>query len=257
MVDTFLEKPASLQLLAEESRKKLAHVPDYPLDYNIFLFKGIADAQKDGESELVKFRESIVSSIPEDYGNLLFKGLNETSDGSIKLEATTTSRIQCRLLLLLILERHRRDIIALNKLLAADLKNPKTINYVELKDPMKYEIKSPIFRSFEGAKDVYQGSFKKFSVLQSIEYDFEHVIDENGDYQNDNDLVDAFCSDDVMKFNAKLCESKDKSYDSLEDVVANSRIARVLIPLAAQAFLLGDGKEEEQKHAKRTYSETK
>ena len=161
------------------------------------------------------------------------------------------------MLLLLILERHRRDIIALNKLLAADLKNPKTINYVELKDPMKYEIKSPIFRSFEGAKDVYQGSFKKFSVLQSIEYDFEHVIDENGDYQNDNDLVDAFCSDDVMKFNAKLCESKDKSYDSLEDVVANSRIARVLIPLAAQAFLLGDGKEEEQKHAKRTYSETK
>lgn len=256
MVETFLEKPASLELLSQKSKDKLTQVPDYPLDYNIFLCKGIAEAQKDDEAELLKFRESIVDSIPDDYGNLIFKGLTKNGDGSMKLESTTTSKLQRRLLLLLILERHRRDIIALNRLLATDPKNCKIIHYVELKDPMQYEIKSPIFRSFEGAKDVYQGSFKKISVLQNIEYDFEHAIDENGDYQNDDDLVDAFCTEDVMKFNSKLNETDDKAYDSLEDVVANSRIARVLIPLAAQAFLLDDGKEE-KKNGKRTYSEAK
>ncbi|VEU20075.1 DEKNAAC100287 [Brettanomyces naardenensis] len=242
---TFIDEPVSLLQLSEGSRTKLSTVSDYPLDYNIFLFKGISDSRKEDEQELINFRKSILDSVPEDYGNLVFGGLGKKDDGTPKLELTTTARLQERLLKLLILERHKRDIEALNRMLASDPENKKRINYNEIKEPLKYEIKSPIYRSFESHKALYKNSFKKFSLLQNVEYDFEHVIDEDGDYQNDNDLVDAFCTEDIVGFNEKMKENKGKDYDSLEDVVSNSEIGRVLIPLAAQTFILEDDETTE------------
>lgn len=242
---TFIDSPISLESLSDDSRKKLTRISEYPLDYNIFLFKGIKDSRKDDEKELIKFRKSVLDNIPKDYGNLVFNGLTEKKDGSSDIEPTTTSRLQDRLLQILILERHRRDIIALNKLLSADPKNTKKIQYIKLNEPLKYEVKSPIYRSFESNKELYESSFRKFAVLQSVEYDFEHVIDENGDYQNDDDLIDAFCTPEVLEFNEELIKNKDKGPDKIEDLVDNSRIARVLIPLAAQAFFLSeDGKAD-------------
>ncbi|GME98350.1 unnamed protein product [Ambrosiozyma monospora] len=167
---TFLDKPASLSTLSKELNDKLSTVPDYPLDYNIFLFKGIKDSRKDFEKELIDLRLDIFQSIPEEYGRLVFKGVEEGSNGDKILIHTTTSKLQDRLLELLILERHRRDIDILNKMLDTKPGNDAHIKLVQLEDPFKYEIKSPIYNSFQANADSYKESFKKFNILQNIEY---------------------------------------------------------------------------------------
>lgn len=232
---SFLDEQVSLNNLSGGWRETLTQVPDYPLDYNIFLSRGIENAREDQADELVKFRKSVIDSIPEDYGGVMFNGLEKQTDGSLKLEKTTTALLQNRLLKLLILERHRRDMLVLNRILAADPNNVKHINYVELKEPLKYEIKSPIYKTFEEDTERYQSSFNKFSLLQNIEYEFEHTIDEDGDYQRDEDLLEAFCTEDVMNFDKTLEANRGKDIDNL---VADSEIGRVLLPLAAQALFL-------------------
>ncbi|QPG76645.1 hypothetical protein FOA43_004037 [Brettanomyces nanus] len=243
---TFLDSPITLEQLSDKSLQNLAKVSDYPLDYNIFLFKGIDQSRSEDLDELTQFRKSVLDSIPKDYGDLIFDAV-----GANQLELTTIARLQNRLLKLLILERHRRDIEILNRMISEDPKLAnKKISYIQLKEPLKYEIKSPIYKSFENNRDLYKESFRKFALLQNVEYDFEHLIDDNGDYQTDDDLLEAFCTDDILDFNDKMKENKDKDYDTIEDVVANSKIGKVLVPLAAQAFFTRDDDEKDEKDEK-------
>ncbi|KAG7938185.1 hypothetical protein KL934_000759 [Ogataea polymorpha] len=212
---SFLQSPPSLSKLQTASAQKLAQVSDFPLDYNIFLFEEIKHARERDVQEMIDFRLDLFESIPQDHSSLIFRGLEKKADGDYELIPTTTSRLHDRLLELLILERHRRDILQLSKIAG------KNIQAVELSDPNLYEIKSPIYQQLLSTKDQYQTSFKRFAMLQNIEYDFENRLD-GSDVSNDDDLVQQFCTQDVI-------EVDPQNLDEL-------RLAQILIPLASKAI---------------------
>ncbi|KAG7697732.1 hypothetical protein KL929_000213 [Ogataea haglerorum] len=212
---SFLQSPPSLAKLQTASSQKLAQVSDFPLDYNIFLFKEIKHARERDVQEMIDFRLDLFDSIPQDYSSLIFRGLEKRPDGSYELFPTTTSKLHDRLLELLILERHRRDISQLSKITG------RTIEAVELADPNLYEIKSPIYQQLLATKDEYQTSFKRFAMLQNVEYDFENRLD-GTDVSSDDDLVQQFCTQDVI----------DVDPENLDEL----RLAQILIPLASKAI---------------------
>lgn len=215
-----------LSLLGEDCRNLLAQVDDYALDYNLFLFKGIHDKIKNNDSGLISTIESLQIAIPKEYSDIIY---NPLRDG--KLEPSTTSKLQDRILCLLIEERHRRDIDMLNKRVDGKVK------YIELENPSKYEIKSMFYKAFDGAKNDYEEQFRRFALLQSLEYDFEHNLDEDSDYQNDDDLVAHFCDEALMNF--KIDQS------TKEEDVLNTEIVRILLPLASQVILGNEDDENE------------
>jgi hypothetical protein len=75
-------------------------------------------------------------------------------------------------------------------------------------------------------------------LLQSLEYDFEHSLDDENDYQSDDDLIAHFCDDELMEFTLKGSETD-------EITVNQSEIARVILPLASQAILSNDESDKE------------
>lgn len=215
-----------LSLLTDESRDLLAQVDDYALDYNIFLLKGIHDTIESKDDNLITTIESLHSAIPQEYSSIIY---NPLQDG--KFVPSTTSNLEDRILRLLIEERHRRDMNLLNKLVGDKIK------YIELENPYKYEIKSKFYQAFNSNKDDYKEQFRRFALLQSLEYDFEHQLDDESDYQNDNDLISHFCDDTLMSF-------KLKPSDKEEDVL-NNEIVRILLPLASQV-ILGQGDDDDE-----------
>ncbi|KAH3665922.1 hypothetical protein OGAPHI_004111 [Ogataea philodendri] len=212
---SFLDAKVDFANLSTESLEKLTKVSDFALDYNIFLFKGIKQARESDTKELIDFRLDLFNSIPKDHGSMIFRGLDKSASGDYTLIPTTTSRLQDRLLELLILERHRRDIQVLSKLAN------KKINPVPLEDPNVYEIKSPLYQRLLSTKDEYETSFKRFAMMQNVEYDFENELDD-GDYENDNDLVQQFCTDDLFEVDPKNLDE--------------SELAKILIPLASKTI---------------------
>ncbi|TID16236.1 hypothetical protein CANINC_004235 [Pichia inconspicua] len=192
-----------LSLLTKESRDLLAQVDNYALDYNIFLLKGIHDTIKSNDTELITTIETLHATIPQEYSKIIFNPLK--------------------------MERHRRDINILNKLTG------DKINYIELENPYKYEIKSNFFQAFNANKEEYKEIFRRFALLQSLEYDFEHDLDDDSDYQNDDDLIEHFCDETIMSF--KLTQPVK------EENVLNNEIVRILLPLASQV-IMGQGDDE-------------
>ncbi|GAV26845.1 hypothetical protein PMKS-000301 [Pichia membranifaciens] len=227
MID--LKTAPRLGKLSNQSTQLLAQVDDYALDYNIFLFKGIGNVIDTNDAQLVSFIESLFITLPKEYSSLIYNPLNLPAN---KINPSTTSKLQKRLLSLLIQERHKRDIQLLNK------KFENKIKYVELEEPEKYEIKSIYYRTFDEAKDEYADQFGRLALLQSLEYDFEHALDNDSDYQSDDNLVEHFCDDRMLDF--ELGKSKS------EDEVVNSQIIRVLLPLASQVILGQQGEGEEE-----------
>lgn len=228
MID--LEKTPKLNELNQQSRDLLSKVDDYALDYNIFLFKGINNVIANNDDNLKSFIDSLFLTIPTEYSKMIYNPLDSKTQ---KINPSTTTKLQQRLLNLIIQERHRRDINQLNK------QFENKIKYVELEDPNKYEIKSPFYQTFNNSKDDYKEQFEKLALLQSLEYDFEHTLDEDSDYQNDNDLIDHFCDDEMINF--KLDNSKN------ENDVVNSAIVRVLLPLASQVIIGQNDNEQGDK----------
>lgn len=217
-----------LSQLSTEKRELLTKVDDYALDYNIFLSKGVDDIIKSNDKQLISFIQKLFITIPDEYVKLIYNPINETSE---KINPSTTSKLQKRLLSLLIQERHRRDIYLLNK------QFDDKIKYIELEDPFKYEIKSHYFKIFSESNDDFKEQFNKIALFQSLEYDFEHVLDDDSDYQNDDDIVDNFCDDKILQF--KVADFKK------EDDVINDEIAKLLMPMASQVILSPNEEEEE------------
>ncbi|KAG0682650.1 hypothetical protein C6P42_002598 [Pichia californica] len=225
MID-LLSTPKYTQL-NEVSKELLTKVDDYALDYNIFLFKGIDNVITEDNDNLKTFINSLFVSIPTEYPKMIYNPIDPNTNNVIP---STTSKLQKRLLSMIIEERHRRDIELLNK------QFENKIKYVELEDPHIYEIKSPFYQTFNKSRDEYKSQFDKLALLQSLEYDFEHELDDDSDYQNDNDLIEHFCDDEMLEFS--LNNSKNEA-----DVV-DSEIVRVLLPLASQV-ILGENNENE------------
>ena len=221
-----LERAPRLSELSEKSTHLLEKVDDYALDYNIFLFKGIDNVIDTNDEKLCSFIDSLFITLPKEYSSLIYNPLDASGK---KINPSTTSKLQKRLLSLLIQERHRRDINSLNK------QFDNKIQYVELEDPGKYQIKSVYYKTFDGAKEDFADQFSRLALLQSLEYDFEHTLDDDSDYQNDDDLIEHFCDEKMLNF--KL----DKSQTKAE--VVNSEIIRVLLPLASQV-VLGQSEDE-------------
>lgn len=223
---SFLDSPSSIASLSENSRELLQKVDPYVLDFNIFLFKGINETHSRDNAKLHEFLSQVLASIPSEYKTKIFNPIEDD-----KVILTTTSRLQLRLLELLIHERHRRDIEVINSRLGGKLQ------YIPLNDPLKYEIKSPFYLTFKQSNDDYVNQFYKLAMLQCLEYDFEHNLDESDDYQNDDDLVKEFCSDSIMEF--KLSDA------TKETDIMDSELIKVLIPLASQVMLMeGDEAED-------------
>lgn len=222
-----LNTPPKLSTLSEGQKELLSKIDDYALDYNIFLFRGMKEMIDNNDSKLISIISTLFASIPKEYSEIIFNPLDKDSG---KLIASTTSKIQNRLLSLLIQERHKRDIEILNK------QFENKINYIELEDPFKYEIKSAYFKAFQEGKADYYDQFNKLALLQSLEYDFEHELNDDSDYQSDDDLIDHFCDDNIVNF--KLSD-----FEKEEDVLGNE-IVRFILPLASQVLLSDDNDEE-------------
>ncbi len=61
---------------------------------------------------------------------------------------------------------------------------------------------SPFISKLSESK-MSQDQFNKFALMQSLEYDFEHILDGDSEYQNDDDIVDQFCDDTLFRFQAQ------------------------------------------------------
>ncbi|ODV84613.1 hypothetical protein CANARDRAFT_8595 [[Candida] arabinofermentans NRRL YB-2248] len=253
----FLDTPLKISNVKQSNWDKLYKVSDYALDYNLHLFKGIRDARLNGQQELLDFRRSIFDSVPEDYKKMLFYGIDDVTG---TLECTTTARLQERLLGLLIFERHRRDIALLNALLAEG-GSDKKVETIELGDPYVYEIKSVLFKGFQGReesddnegdkeKNKTGGKFMKFAMIQNLEFDYEHELaDEEADEEDseeircDDDLLEQFLTDDIVSFNDSLKKLKieGKSDDDImKYIVEECRIGKVFIPMAGGTIFSGE-----------------
>jgi hypothetical protein len=224
-----LNSAPRLDQLSEDLRASLNKVDNYALDYNIFLFKGMQETIASNNEKLLSILKSLFVSIPKEYLEIIHNPIDEETG---KLLPTTTSQLQNRLLSLLIQERHRRDIENLNKQFEDKIK------YVQLDDPHKYEIKSLYFKTFDEGKEDYQEQFNRLALLQCLEYDFEHVIDEESDYQNDDDLIDHFCDESILNFKLDDFEN--------EESVLGSEIVRFILPLASQAILSNDDEDDDK-----------
>lgn len=212
----------SFDTLNEESIDILKQIPDYPLDFNIFIFKGIRDIRLKIADDLKEFRLVL-------------------QDDKLKngLELTSTSQLQDRLLQILIIERHRRDIELLN-LFINSRDSSKNVKAIKLIQPFNYDIKSPIFKKLNSSAENYQESFRKFAILQNLEYEFEEQL------LNDDELIQEFISDEILKFNELYLKDKDKPIEDLfEDIFNEGKFIRIVIPLAAQGILMGVDIEKE------------
>ncbi|GMM31202.1 hypothetical protein DAMA08_039470 [Martiniozyma asiatica (nom. inval.)] len=228
-MSSFLSSNSSLAALGESSRDLLGKIDNYVLDYNIFLYKGIVNAHNTDNAKLHGTLSILFDAIPDEYKGTLFNPI----DGQ-KVGLTTTAILQMRMLELLIHERHRRDIDVLNKQLDGKIK------YYPLEKTDKYEIKSPFYLTFIKSSGEYANQFQRLALLQSLEYDFEHELDDDNELQSDDDLVNLFCTDAVLDFDMK--DLKD-----VQDVV-NSQIAQLFIPLAAKSILMQDDEDDSSNH---------
>ncbi|CDK29093.1 unnamed protein product [Kuraishia capsulata CBS 1993] len=241
----FYDLPLSFDSLSESSKELLCRVPDYPLDYNLFIFKGIHKVRPQMKADLCEFRVQAAENTPrgDNADKAVHLGILKPADkdadaNDYELELTTTSKLQDRLMKILILERHRRDIAMLNRVLEQE---NKSITPIALTDPLVYKIKSPLFATLWSQHyDNHEQSFKKFAILQNLEYEFERDLSENpevNDVTDDDSLIRLFCdSKDVMEF-----DIKDQIDQDLLDkqVLDDSKIVQIMIPLAAQAILMG------------------
>ncbi|KAI0465344.1 hypothetical protein LJB42_000576 [Komagataella kurtzmanii] len=214
-----------LKDLNEEIRSKLQEIPDYPLDFNIFVYRGVKDIRTEIEPELKEFRVQ--------YNN---QNINDDP-------LTCTARLQDRLLGFLILERHRRDIETLNKTLEAQDSNGKTVTLIELQDPYKYEIKSPLYLQLMSQKDSHKQTFHRVALLQNLEYQFESKVnpEDDDDIKDDNSLIQQFVSnEEIMNFDdlvrQKLSSLKDAA--EAQEAMDDSTILQLMIPVAAQKLLV-------------------
>ncbi|OWB56571.1 hypothetical protein B5S28_g2478 [[Candida] boidinii] len=293
-IEYFYDKPIEFDNISNELKEKLTKVPDYNLDYNIFILKGIRESRIKNYLDLKKLRLEIIESVndvieeEEEQDNDSNKSTNEINDmkiykGSVNdnddsLELTTAAKLQERLLELLIIERHKRDIKMLNELISSQKKkedsNTETtttsssdeviIKTIKLNDPHKYEIKSPIFKMFDKSlSESYIDIFRKFAILQNIEYEYEHYLDINDtefEILSDDKLLNEFLSnEDLFKFDllknltettgsinehdggisnqhdeAKLKELKESS----DEVLNSGKIIQIMLPEASK-FLIG------------------
>lgn len=215
-----MSEAPSFDQLSEESKNLLERIPDYPLDFNIFIFKGIHDIRPSMKDELAEFR-------------LNLNGESIKEDG-----LTNTSKLQDRLLEILMIERHRRDIILLNQFINAK-GGDKTIKPIQLKSPLSYEIKSPIFKKLQSSQSTYDQSFRKFAILQNLEFDFE------SDPMTDDELIEEFVSEELLNFNELYLKKDVPTEQTFEEIFQQGKFIRVVIPLAAQGILMGVDIEKE------------
>lgn len=222
----------SYKLLSNESIVRLAKIPDYPLDYNIYVFQQITDTRNNLTKEELK---EIFQSFQQKQGN--FNGNVNGKDEAEQLEQengnrnaeqkrylTKTAEMHDRLLHYLILERKRREKIVLKKYLSDEISKRKNQDPVENKlqvdlqlleeeeeGILQYKIRSPIYNtliqssppseeapgtgnSANGNDKVKKGlgQFKRFATVQNIEYKFEEEL-------NDNELVELFADCEEFK----------------------------------------------------------
>ncbi|GMM34918.1 hypothetical protein DASC09_022430 [Saccharomycopsis crataegensis] len=252
----------SYGLINAGSIDKLAKIPDYPLDYNIYVFRKIKEAREKLTKEDLK---DIIETVKlEDVQN------HEDNKGYL----TKTTEMHDRLLKYLTLERKRREKIILKKFLDDEISKSKkksseasTLDYKlqltpdEEKGVLNYTIRSPIYNSFIKVDETTSEAvdkninYKKLAMVQNIEYIFEEEL-------NDDELVDVFadCNEfasfeviynnlrsDNGKWNDKHLINIDESKQDIRDAEIKEvldklmavDIIRLLIPLAGQAVLTG------------------
>ncbi|GME72771.1 unnamed protein product [[Candida] boidinii] len=249
-IEYFYDKPIEFDNISTEIKEKLSKVPDYNLDYNIFILKGIRESRIKNCLDLKKLRLEVIESVndviegeeqekdddnDDDATNneindmKIYKGnVNDIDDS---LELTTAAKLQERLLELLIIERHKRDIKMLNELISAQRKKSDSastvsppdelvIKTIKLSDPHKYEIKSPIFKMFDKSlSESYIDIFRKFAILQNIEYEYEHYLDTNDEefeILSDDKLLNEFLSNEDL-FNFDLLKNITETTGSVNE----------------------------------------
>ncbi|GMF57725.1 unnamed protein product [[Candida] boidinii] len=178
----------------------------------------------------------------------IYKGnLNDNDDS---LELTTAAKLQERLLELLIIERHKRDIKMLNELISAQRKKSDSgstvsspdklvIKTIKLSDPHKYEIKSPIFKMFDKSLNINDEEFEilsddkllneflsnedlfNFDLLKNITETTGSVNEHDGGISNQHD-------------EERLKELKENS----DEVLNSGKIIQIMLPEASK-FLIG------------------
>ncbi|OUM53897.1 hypothetical protein BVG19_g3226 [[Candida] boidinii] len=293
-IEYFYDKPIEFDNISIEIKEKLSKVPDYNLDYNIFILKGIRESRIKNCLDLKKLRLEVIESVndviegeeqekdddnDDDATNneindmKIYKGnLNDNDDS---LELTTAAKLQERLLELLIIERHKRDIKMLNELISAQRKKSDSgstvsspdklvIKTIKLSDPHKYEIKSPIFKMFDKSlSESYIDIFRKFAILQNIEYEYEHYLDINDEefeILSDDKLLNEFLSNEDL-FNFDLLKNITETTGSVnehdggisnqhdeerlkelkensDEVLNSGKIIQIMLPEASK-FLIG------------------
>ncbi|GMF60608.1 unnamed protein product [[Candida] boidinii] len=154
-IEYFYDKPIEFDNISTEIKEKLSKVPDYNLDYNIFILKGIRESRIKNCLDLKKLRLEVIESVndviegeeqekdddnDDDATNneindmKIYKGnVNDIDDS---LELTTAAKLQERLLELLIIERHKRDIKMLNELISAQRKKSDSASTVSPPDEL-------------------------------------------------------------------------------------------------------------------------
>ncbi|ODV58835.1 uncharacterized protein ASCRUDRAFT_77566 [Ascoidea rubescens DSM 1968] len=245
----------------------LSKIPDYVLDYNIFFFKGVKkfrdeDSKSSSSPAINEIKRLICKNSVDNCENI-----NYNLD-----EKTKTCIMHDRLLTYLVLERKRRDKFLLKMYLDSQLNKDKSksknqkksieeiekeFSEIKLLDEEhlnidNYKIRSPIYNYIlNNEDDLFKNrvSFRKFSILQRIEYNFEEEL-------NDDDLIENFCDCDDFDFFRKFklsgneeydykdmtqedIEKREKKYDEVINEMMDKDIIRILIPLASQVILSG------------------
>ncbi|ODQ82271.1 hypothetical protein BABINDRAFT_164082 [Babjeviella inositovora NRRL Y-12698] len=245
------------QSLNETNYQQLSLIPDYPLDFNLFIFRGIS--QRRGASD-TNDSNTLLADLPVEQLELMVP-----SDGNKTFVAHQ------KLLKILIVERMRRDLTMINAERHrldenVALQSSKEIlqriaeEYLSKESSnsplLDYQIRSPIYNMLDkNPQDSYKRFFQRMAQLQALEFKFETDME----FTDNEELIEMFLNDDILDFNKNFVPTREQidAAEGSEELRAqmeirekaeqaqrveqmfSSEIVRVMIPLAAQAVLTG------------------
>lgn len=239
---------AALAALGEGDLRELALIPDYPLDFNIYVFKGISAVRLRAGFDAAAFTRHLS---PEQQALLA------------PANATATVASHDQMLQMLLLERLRRDKMMVeterhrlelrDAAPSAEEVAAAVREYVESNPLLEYQIRSPIHTMLERSSgDSYTPFFERMAQLQLVEFRFEQ------DPMLPLELIAEFVCPAIREFNQQFVSGAAADADDVAesmgrmstgengepalpdfDQMFQTEIVRVLLPLAAQAVLGG------------------